>query len=236
MKKMVALMAVVLIMITPITVMAVDAEDPETMTIRWSDRTLFHFTGIANADYTFSSDEQIWIYKEGEDSRMKTYIADPQHSAAPYSDVLKVQEGEVYEVYCLNLPSIRDVFEHENEETALSSYSFNMYVADKTVDKVKVNSIITYDGGKEASYNITYEPDGNTRYYLVGEVVTLNHVDDKGYYSFSGSYSYSLYSEAEIQLTVKEITGSPYLYITLCVVITALVALLIAICGRKPKL
>lgn len=230
MKKIVAVLAVLLLVGLPCIAVESDADDPEVQKVKWCKDDLYHFTGIAIEDRKIT--EMIWIYPIGEDSQMRKYIADPQNNSI-VDGVKSVKAGDSYEVYYYNEPMD---FIHEEPEIVLKAYDYRIHVKEQSVIKLKIDSLKAgqYD---YSSYEVIYKPIGNPSIFgIVGIWTTLNYVDDKGYYSLEEGYGRAPYMEAEIQMVVKEFHGSPYLYIGLCIGITALVALLIAVCGRKPKL
>ncbi|MBR4203275.1 MAG: hypothetical protein IKQ93_06855 [Candidatus Methanomethylophilaceae archaeon] len=231
MKKIIAVLAVFLLVGLPCIAVESDADNPEVQKVKWCKDTLYHFTGTALEDWTVTG--MIWIYPEGEDSQMKKYIADPQNNDI-VDGITDVKEGVTYEVYYYEDEPWD--FVHEGSEIALEPYIYKIFVKQQSVVKLKIDSI---KAGKfeYTSYDVIYEPKGSPSVYgYIGIWSTLNYVDDHGYYVLDRNYGFAPYAEAEIQIVVKEFHGSPYLYIGLCIGITALVALLIAVCGRKPKL
>ncbi|MBO7352394.1 MAG: hypothetical protein J6U12_05740 [Candidatus Methanomethylophilaceae archaeon] len=231
MRKFIAVVAVLLLIGLPFIAIDVDADDPEVQKVRWCSDTLYHFTGIAVDDWSISG--KLWVYPEGEDSPMLKYIADPQNNDI-VDGVKDVKKDEVYEVYYYGEEPWD--FIHEGSEVALEPYSYKIFVKPQTVVKLKIDSLkagtIEYN-----TYDVYYKPGDTTSVYgFVGVWCTLNYVDDSGYYELERIYGLAPYIDAEVQIVVKEFHGSPYLYIGLCIGITAMVALLIALCGRKPKL
>ncbi len=237
MNKIITLFAVLVMMIAPVTILADDTDAAEKQTIRWSQNTLYHISGTALSDEDYTEEDQgIWIYEKGGDASMKAYIADPQNNT-PGPGIKNVTSGEEYEVYYTSL-KYRSDFKYDSVETVKGPYDYAIVVQEKTAIRMKVLEI--RDGNRIVeSYQTTYysETDERYEYHYIDDVVLLNHFDDDGFYILDiSSYSPNLYVEADIELNVKEFTGSPYLYIGLCIAITALIGFLIAYCGRKPTL
>jgi len=89
------------------------------------------------------------------------------------------------------------------------------------------------------AYNLVlvYE-DGHTEssIHLAIDTANLNYKEGTHYEINASSFvQYGLIYVMDYEIVSKTFTGSPYLYIGICVVVTALVALTVAVCGRRPK-
>ena len=233
MRKSMTILAVAVLMLTPMIFADADADASDAEKCRFCDKDLYHCVGTAVASDVVKNN--LWVYPLGEDASMKAYIADPQNAPRPDKGLKEVVEGEEYEVYCFIEPGWP--FEYPSLQKVLGAYSYEFSVKEKTVEKLTVTKL--KDSSTEFSaYILEYHGDQTlTQYCSVGITVTLNHYRDGGYYEMrSNYYSEDLFVEAEYEISVKEFTGSPYLYIGLCIGITAAIALLIFWCGRKPKL
>ena len=233
MKKSMAILAVAVMMLTPVILADMDMDAANVQKCRFSQEDLYHCEGTAL--YNDMVKEGIWVYPIGKDSKMKAYIADPQNAPRPDKGVSEIIEGETYDIYCFSGP---EQFEYTSLQKVLEKYSKEFFVQDRTVEKLTVTSlkdsygdfpvfVVEYHGGDAKL----------SQYYSVGSTASLNHYKDGGHYELSTNrVSMDLFVEAEYEISVKEFTGSPYLYIGLCIGITAAIALLIFWCGRKPKL
>jgi hypothetical protein len=233
MKKLFPIIAVMILVVTPIIVAEADADD-STQTVRWSRYDLYHATATAIESASLKDNNSLWVFQKGQDSAMKAYINNPQTAAVPVG-LNEVTYDQEYDIYYLETAYVSYLFSYESEDKVLSDFDYPLVVKERTSVKLKVLTI-SANGSPVNYYDLHYMPSGSSTYHRLGEVVNLNYVDDTGYYAMKCYYNDSLFVEAQIQLSVKEINGSPTLYITLCVAITALVALTIAYCGRKPKL
>ncbi len=233
MKKSMAILAVAVLMLTPVIFADMDADAADVQKCRFCQEDLYHCEGTAILDAKL--EENIWVYPLGEDSSMKAYIADPQNAPRPSKGLKDVVEGEKYDIYCFDSPK---QFDCSSLKKVLGKYSVHLTVQDRTVEKFTVTSL--KDSYQDFPvYVLEYHGSETTlsQYYAVGNTATLNHYKDDGHYELYTNYSsMDLFVEAEYEISVKEFNGSPYLYIGLCIGITAAIALLIFWCGRKPKL
>jgi len=237
MRRAFAVLAVLILAVVPISIAESDGSDPEIQKIRWSENTLYHFVGTARHSGELNGwlyDEMgLFVYPLGQDSSMEAYITNPQKNT-PERGLNRIVEGVQYDVYSTST-DLWD-FNYSGYDVVKSKYEYTIHVREKTVDNLNVVKLKV--GGKDTDYyRLVYNgTEKTTKYADTGVWYTLNHQEDSGYYSLFCYDSTGVYIEAEIQLVVKEFQGSPYLYIGLCIVITALVAISIAICGRKPNL
>jgi len=239
-KKILAIAAIAAFLLVSMMPMAVaDADDiyTEEKTIRSSAVILKHSTCVAIRSATISY-QTMYVYEEGADGSMKAYIADPQKNT-PGKSLTQITGGKSYEVYYYGSEYVvTDYFTMGPKETALGTYYYDIFVEEAETGKLLINSVVNDRGIEKFNYYVrSFSETGlNDRYCYVGVVTNLDP-NEYGYQVTGNRYDdSSLYYEMEMKLTIVHYTGSPTLYVGLCIVVVALVGATLFMCGRRPKL
>ena len=224
---------VLIIAVLMFTCIPMDGVDSEHKVVKASYSDLFHAVGTAYS--TTDVQENVVVYPLGGDESMKRYISDPQNYT-PEKGLSRVVEGTTYEVYYIDYPY---GFNFDNPEKVMSANPLkNIVVEERSAVKLAINSI----KGPYDEYNYFYVYGikmGETVSYdygNVGSMVNLNYIED-AYYEIELSYpaQRAPYVIVDMDVVEKVFTGSPYLYIGICIASTALIGLTIFLCGRKPE-
>ena len=227
--KLAALMLVAIMLFC----IPVDSEDSDGSSVRASYFDLYHATGTA--EFSFELYDDVYAYPLNGDGSMKSYINSPQTNSPEQGRVKSVVEGESYELYFFSEPYGFQILE---QQKVLSAYPLDpIVVKEKCAVKLTVSSI-KYLDQSFGFFDINQVKGGEKSYYsygLVGQTTNLNY-DAGAYYEIGLPYSATkcLYVDVQMDIVEKEFKGSPYLYIGICVISTALVGLLIFLCGRRP--
>lgn len=230
--KIIALAAVLLVAfcIAPIET----SEGSTVEKARVSGSTVYHFTGAATEDVTrLITDTEMYVYEQGQDDSMKAYLAD--HSKNPDPGVMSIVKGTTYEVYSI-VQDAPSWLEAVIPQVVLESYGYALDVKEGDQWKLSIKDLKFSTGKDGMTVGLT---DGNTtQLLLVGSVTTASNMGDAHYqFKFDKSIAKEdcFYLEITFEKEVRTLNGSPTVYVIASIVIILLVALLIAICGRRPK-
>ncbi|MBE6528424.1 MAG: hypothetical protein E7Z64_04575 [Thermoplasmata archaeon] len=234
-----AILAIMLMCFAAIPTTEADANSTETVKMRMSDYTLYYAEATASQTFDITY-PYVYIYEKGHDDSMRAYIDDPDHLSTPGRPLKHINEGTTYAIYYVGHFQYDDEFNHPSFTSVLESYGeYKIAVEDGTAVKVKASSAKTFEGRDSGAFILrTYDKslDYSTNTYPVGSIATLNYDKDIPYYGITPyDDDYSLFVDIKASITLKEFTDSPYRYVVLCTIVTILVGITIAVCGRKPK-
>ncbi len=236
--KIIAISLLAILMMSGFMALASESDgSDDSETYWWTDEDLYHSTAKCLASAPTSPYE--WVYPIGEDESMKKFLADPLKNPVPARGLTSVQMGVTYEVYYLQKSNTFDI---EQEEIVMKKTPLNITVEPNSVKKMTVNSMICSSKSGIVSvpaYNLLLVySDGHydSTIHIVTDTANLNYKEGTHYEISAFQYSQAgLIYVMDCNIATKTFTGSPYLYIGICVVVTALVALTVAVCGRRPK-
>ena len=226
------ILAIIVLSLLVLTCVPFDGADSEHNKVRASFVELYHAVGVAMYDMDVS--EGLYVYPVGGDESMKRYIEDPQNNT-PDKGLSSVVKDTAYEVY---FTTGAVGFKTTERTVVKEPYPLDpIVVREKCAVKLTMNSM---QSNIEPIYTamLNQMKDGEIigqNYVYSGSVVTLNYAEDAYYvFSLNAYYSRSVYIDFDMDIVENEFTGSPYLYVGICVVSTVLVGLLIFLCGRRP--
>lgn len=241
MRKSIAIILTVMLIICIIPFEMSDADADETMHFRVSKEYVYHFTGKANVTTTVTEFNAI-IYEEGQDSSMKAYINDPSHMATPAEGIRTIEKDKLYEVYYFGMFESSRYFDHAGpEEQVLDKYDYRMTVAENTTKIVTVKSIdaVRTDWTTGVYLIISSMTEGSSSYVsksLIGGMTTKMGYEKDGYYQVEAPYGNStFYIDVTFDVQILHYDASPIPFIIASIVIVAIIGGLIAFCGRRPK-
>ena len=233
--RMTAIIAIAMLAICIAPVMSDGADAADHITVRISNVTLDHYSGSVGHDAFV--EEGVFVYEKGDDAVMKAYISNPQDtSVRPVRGLDQVEKDKEYEVYTI-YGAPPEFMKSYTSEHCLDKMTYVFEVMENESLKVHVKSLIT-DTGAHKSFVYYYMVKGAmtaTMACVEDGTLKIGYVEGRTCYLEDDGYS-DLYTEVEMEIDHKMFTGSPAVYVGATVVIVLLVAALIAICGRKPKL
>ena len=236
MRKTIIALTILSIMLLSVSMAAVDSDGDGASQYRWTDRTLYHATCVAKT--SASTEDTEWVYPIGMDGSMKEYIENPKTAKQPDQGLSHVVAGQTYEVYFFDSSG---TFDMTKRDVVLESDPIKLYVEPQSVGKLTVNSFTMFTKTNAVSMpayllrEMSESWGGSPSLHFIGDVANLNYREGTYYtIDMQGSMT-ALFYEMDADVVIKTFTGSPYLYIGICIVITALIAVTIAVCGRRPK-
>ena len=236
MKKLIAAMFVAMVLC--ITVLpAADQDGAGVETVRWSDATLMHATVESIYDI-YVSDIGVWVYEQGKDSSMKSFIDNYRTADAPVSQIGHCDEGKKYEIYYLTTAysPLKDFRIISGPEPVLNPYTYDIYVEEKSQVTLTLNKFMTPDINGVTIRDISAEESRYITYLYEGDSAKLSYLGEGHHYTFERTTQNQLFIEVQISMETKTFTGSAELYIGLSTAVVVLVGLTMFLCGRKPKL